>query len=664
MDATPYIRSEIEGAVCILRARAGVPQVLSPELRASLFRALGELLERNDIQGVVIACEGSSFLGGVEIEELGSEATPTASDLAQMIASFGKPVIAAIEGGARGEGLELALAASFRIAKAGVQLALPAVTLGALPGAGGIVRSTLLAGPEVALELAGGGAPMSAEAGRTSGLVDEIVPGDPVAAAIEMLKSGLSSRRLEIEEHARDADIALLEKRAETLERKLRSPLPRQVLSVIRHVLNAGSGAAFKEEQRLHDAAIASPRFAAMRHVFLAERRAATPSGAAAAAQQRPVSRVGVIGSGTMGGGIAMAFAKAGYDVLIADASADNLSRGLAAIDKQLARSVARGTTPKAEADAQRSRIQGTVGLDRLADRDLVIEAAFEDMDVKTKIFADLDRIVRPGAILATNTSYLDVNVIAAATSRPADVLGMHFFAPAHIMSLLELVRGRETAADVLATALGVCEAIGKQPVVVGVGYGFVGNRMLSRRNAAVTGLVLEGASPAQIDGAFRDLGWPMGPCQMGDLVGLDVMWRVRQAAGRTDPVLDRLYEMGRHGQKNGKGWYAYGPDVAREADPEVAAMIEEVAARQGIVRRPISDSEIIERTHSPMIDEGYAILDEGVAAQASDIDVIYVHGYGFPRGLGGPMYWDKYIRNNPELNGPLKRAKERSPSI
>lgn len=382
----------------------------------------------------------------------------------------------------------------------------------------------------------------------------------------------------------------------------------------------------------------------AMQHLALAEREAFKVPGIAGLAA-RDVRRVGVVGAGTMGGGIAMAFANAGFPVTMLERDRESLERGLARVDGIYAGSVTRGSLSADEHRARMSRLAGTVRDDDLADCDLVIEAVFEDMAVKKELLGRLENVIKLGAIIATNTSYLDVDEIAAATSRPSDVVGLHFFSPANVMKLLEIVRGARTAPDVVRTALDVARVIGKTPIVVGVCHGFVGNRMLAVRNAANEPMLLEGATPAGIDAAFRAFGWPMGPFQVLDLAGLDISWRNRKAQGKTAVIADTLCERGWFGQKVGRGFYRY-PEGPRkpQPDPEVEALIAEAAERLGTVRRTISDEEIIERTHYPMIAEGWKILEEGIASRASDIDLAWVNGYGFPAAKGGPLYWAEQV--------------------
>ncbi|MDD9722797.1 3-hydroxyacyl-CoA dehydrogenase NAD-binding domain-containing protein [Sulfitobacter sp. PR48] len=640
------VRLDIQNGIAILTLSNPPVNALSHALRTAFSVRLVEVARNTAVEGLVIACAGRTFVDGAEISELGQVNTPMLREIISRLESMGKPSVAALHGTALGGGLELALGYTFRVANQDAKIGLPEVKLGLLPGAGGTVRTTYLAGAKASLELAGSGEMMRADAAGKLGLIDAVFAGDLIANAVRFLQRKISENDIPapVSQRAGDmpsADPAALEKLAAELCQKARSSAPMLTGQAVKAALELDFARAMQEERRLFDEAVASPRSEALRHLFFAERAAAKLPEDVAEAGTRSVQAVGVIGAGTMGSGIAMAFANSGYDVIIREMNAEALQRGLERVATTYARSVSRGSLARNEADRRIARIEGTVEAADLAKCDLIVEAAFEDMEVKKLVFAELDRIARPGAILATNTSYLNVDAIAAATSRPDDVLGLHFFSPANVMKLVEVVRGAETAPNVLATALDVSRKLRKQPVVVGVCHGFVGNRMLAARNAQLSQLLLEGATPAQVDGAFRALGWPMGPCQMQDLAGLDINWRNRKALGTPDALPDRLCELGRFGQKAGKGWYLYDGNRERKPDPEVQVIIDTMAAERGITRKLLSENEIIDRTHGPMITEGRRILEEGIAVRSSDIDVIWVHGYGFPRDLGGPMFWD-----------------------
>ncbi|MCI5076759.1 3-hydroxyacyl-CoA dehydrogenase NAD-binding domain-containing protein [Oricola sp.] len=643
---------ERSNGIAILTIDRPPVNALSHELRKLIAARLDEVARDDAIAGLVIACAGRTFVAGADIEELGLVRHPMLRDLIDTLERIGKPSVAAIHGTALGGGFELSLGCTFRSAIADAKIGLPEVKLGLLPGAGGTVRTTYLAGAEAALKLAGTGDMLDATSARDLGLVDVLFDSDLVAGSVRFLADRIAAGNIPspVSSRARPAertDDGQLAKMTAELCRKARSSAPEQVAKAVRNAIDLSFDDAMIEERRLFDAAAASPRFRALRHLFFAERAAAKPVETVDAAPPRTVQSVAVIGAGTMGSGIAMAFANSGFDVVVRETGDAALERGMKRIRDTYDRSVTRGSLSREDADGRIGRVSGTTEAEALSAADLIIEAAFEDMAVKKQIFAEIDAIAKPGAILATNTSYLDVNEIARSTRRPSDVLGLHFFSPANVMRLLEVVRGADTAPEVIATVLKVARRLGKQPVVVGVCHGFVGNRMLQARNSQLSRLLLDGADPADVDAAFRNFGWPMGPCQMQDLAGLDISWRNRKALGKVDLLPDRLCENGRLGQKAGKGWYRYENGRDPKPDAEVAALIEELAAESGIARRTVGEQEIIDRTHGPMIDEGRRILEEGVAARASDIDVVWVNGYGFPRDLGGPMYWDEHFRTS-----------------
>lgn len=616
---------------------------ISQAVRKGLMEAIAKLQARKDIRGVVLACAGGTFCAGADISEFGKVLEPTLPDVIAAFEVLGRPSVAAVHGTALGGGFELTLGCHHRVAQAGSHVGLPEVTLGLLPGAGGTVRGMYLCGPAAALDIMTSGRRIPAAEAVKLGLLDAVVDGDPRAAAIACLRARLAEGTvapLPIDRRP-VMDLAAFDALAAPLLAKARSEAPRRVIAALRNAVALPPAEALKAERALFLEAVASPQSAALRHMFFAEREAARLPEVEAAARPRPVASVGVIGAGTMGTGIAMAFANAGFPVRLRDIDPPAVGRGMQRIAETYARSVARGSLTWDEADQRQTRITGTTDLADLADCDLIVEAAFEDMAVKQAIFRELDPLAKPGAILATNTSYLDVNQIASATARPGDVLGLHFFSPANVMKLLEVVRGARTAPDVMATALAVARRLGKVAVPVGVCRGFVGNRMLAARNRALPALLLEGATPDSVDRAFRAFGWPMGPFEMQDMAGLDISWRNRKSLGQAEPVADRLCALGRFGQKAGRGWYDYAEGSRTPApSADVARILAEIAAALGQKRRDIAADEIIARTHGPLVAEGRAILEEGIATRASDIDVIWTLGYGFPRDLGGPMFW------------------------
>ncbi|BCG92189.1 3-hydroxyacyl-CoA dehydrogenase NAD-binding domain-containing protein [Mesorhizobium sp. 131-2-1] len=635
-----------ENGVAVVMIDNPPVNALSFHVREPLYEALAALRDDATAKAIVIACAGRTFVAGADITEFGKPVQqPELRAIVALLETIAKPTVAAIHGTALGGGLELALGCHFRVADQGAKLGLPEVKLGLLPGGGGTVRLPRLVGATKALGMIVSGTPISASEAKTAGLVDAVFDGDLLAEGIrfarEMAAAGgpftpvreRNGRLAETEPAAFDRQAAELAKKARGLE------APLACIEAVRNAITLPFDEALAAERQLFLKLVSGDQSRAQRHLFFAEREAAKVPGKDP--QRRKIARVGIIGAGTMGGGIAMAFANGGFPVILLETSEEALQRGLSMIEKNYAVSVSRGSLSEEARQQRLGLFKGSTDYADLADCDLVIEAVFEDMAVKKQVFGKLDAVARPGAILATNTSYLDVNEIAASTARPQDVLGMHFFSPANVMKLLEIVRAEQTAPDALATVAELARRIGKVAVVVGVCHGFVGNRMLSARGAENEFLLLEGATPSQVDKAFTDFGWPMGPFQMGDLAGLDIGWRNRKARGLTAVVADTLCEQGRFGQKTGSGWYRY-ESGSREpaADSDVEELIRAKAAALGIARREIAADEIIERTLYPLVNEGARILEEGVAARASDIDVVWVNGYGFPIGKGGPMFW------------------------
>lgn len=631
----------VDAGIAVLTITYAPVNALGQAVRQGLEEALAAAGADPAVVGVIIAGSGDAFSAGADIAEFKAPpASPTLSALLDRLADFPKPTLAAINGFALGGGLELALACRFRVARQSARLGLPEVKLGLIPGAGGTVRLPHLIGLEPALAMIISGAPVSASQAIDTGLVDGLIASDAdlMQAAKTFLHGQAGGARPALSP-ARFAEG--FEPAAATALSKARGlDAPVAVVEALRNTMTLPQDEALRRERTIFDRLRSGAQSAAQRHLFFAE-RAAAKLDLGGGVVARSITTVGIIGAGTMGTGIAMSFANAGWPVRVFDANAEALQRAGAAIDKSYASSVARGSLAPAAADARRAAISTVASLADLRDCDLVVEAAFEDMEVKRTLFAALDAVLRPGAILTTNTSYLDVNQIAAATGRPADVIGLHFFSPANVMKLLEVVRGTATAPDVLQTAMAVAKRLGKVPVVVGVGPGFVGNRMLGARSTDLIELLLEGATPEQVDAAFTEFGWSMGPFAMQDLAGLDISWRNRKANGQTLAIADALCEAGRFGQKTGRGYYRYEPGSRLPLpDPELRELIARTAAAGGIAQRLVSTDEIVERTLYPMINEGYRLLDESIAARPSDIDLVWVHGYGFPRALGGPMFW------------------------
>lgn len=623
---------------------------LGYNLRKPLHDALGELRDDPTAEAIVVTCAGRTFIAGADITEFGKPMqAPSLPDLIEMLESIKKPTVAAIHGTALGGGLELALGCHFRVADAGAKLGLPEVKLGLLPGAGGTQRLPRIVGPEKAVRMVVSGNPIGASEALSDGLVDAVCAENLVDNAVAFARDKVASGAALV--HVRERDEKLVGARndltaldaviadATKKARGLEAPLV--CAQSVRNSVTLPFEEGLKAEREFFIKLVTGEQSAAQRHLFFAERQAAKVDGVGKDIKPRQIRKVAVIGAGTMGGGIAMSFVNGGIPVTVLEMNQEALDRGFATISKNYDISVSRGSLSE-EAKAKRlGLLTGVTGYDDLADADLIIEAVFEEMAVKKEVFGKLDAVAKPGAILASNTSYLDVNEIAGSTTRPGDVVGTHFFSPANVMRLLEIVRGEQTSADVLATLLGIARVIRKVPVVVGVCHGFVGNRMLSARSAEAEDLLLEGALPQDVDKALTDFGFPMGQYAMADLAGLDIGWRTRKSLGTTAAIADSLCEEGRYGQKTGKGYYLYKDGSRRpEADPEVEALIEKVSVGRNIARRKITADEIIERTLYPMVNEGARILEEGIAARSSDIDIVWTNGYGFPIGKGGPMFW------------------------
>lgn len=647
-----YVTVIREGGIAIIMIDNPPVNAMSFHLRQPLYKAIEAARDDASVEGVVLACAGRTFVSGADISEFGSEkalASPSLPELCSLLESLPKPVVAAIHGTTLGGGLELALSCHYRVADKGAKVGLPEVKLGLLPGAGGTVRLPRLTGPEAAVKMIVSGTPIGAAQALAAGVVDAVVESDLTAEAVKFAKAKATEGGPHIPVSARDDklvaarnDLAAFDAAAKEATKKSRGlDAPLACAQSVRNAITLPFDEALAKERELFIKLVSGDQSRAQRHLFFAEREAAKVPGIGKDVQPRNIAKIGVIGAGTMGGGIAMAFVNGGLPVTILEMSDEALDRGFATIEKNYGISVSRGSLTE-EAKAKRmASFSRTTDYADLSDCDLIIEAVFEEMSVKKDVFAKIEAVAKPGAILATNTSYLDVDAIAANTSRPQDVIGLHFFSPANVMKLLEIVRGKETAADVVLTALQLGRKIAKVPVVVGVCHGFVGNRMLGARGDDLEALLLEGASPEQIDRVFTDFGFVMGPFAMWDLAGLDIGWRNRKSLGKTAVIGDAVCEMGRFGQKTGKGMYLYeNGSRTPKPDPEIAALIEDKAKELGIARREISDQEIIERTIYPMVNEGARILEEKIAARPSDIDIVWINGYGFPVGKGGPMFW------------------------
>jgi 3-hydroxyacyl-CoA dehydrogenase len=631
-----------DGEILILTVNNPPVNALSWHVRQGIDDGIRAGLADDGVTAIVLRCDGATFIAGADITEFGKPPQgPDFNAVLNAIEMASKPVIAAIHGTALGGGLETTLVCHYRIAVPSAKLGVPEVKLGLLPGAGGTQRLPRLVGIEQAAVMTSLGEPISAQKALDTGLIDRLateenLAADAVAFARDCIAKGVRHTR-DLPVKGDTAIIAKLEAENARKWRGFEAPYAnlRCVAAAAEHP-NIDDGLKIEREEFMK--LMMGSQSAAQRHMFFAERQAAKIDGLAKDIALRDVKKVGVIGAGTMGGGISMNFLAKGIPVTIVEMVKENLDRGVGVIRKNYEASAAKGRFTSEQVEGMMGLLTPTLSLDDLADCDLVIEAVYESMDVKKEVFGKLDAICKPGAILASNTSYLDVNEIAASTSRPQDVLGMHFFSPANVMKLLEVVRGDKTADDVLATAMAIGKKIGKVAVVAGVCHGFIGNRMLSERQQPAMQLLLEGATPAQIDKVHTDFGMPMGPFQMSDLAGLDIGWH--RDPSRIETIRDALCAAGRFGQKNGKGFYDYDEKRVGTPSTEALTIIEEFRATSNLPKREISDQEIIERTLYPMVNEGYLILEEGKAQRASDIDVVWIYGYGWPVYRGGPMFW------------------------
>ncbi|MCX7252016.1 MAG: 3-hydroxyacyl-CoA dehydrogenase NAD-binding domain-containing protein [Burkholderiales bacterium] len=642
-----------EGRIGLILIDNPPVNAISGAVIAGLTEALNRFEAADDLDVLVLYCAGRTFVAGADIaifEDPGFSAQPFNTLLAR-IESQSRPVVAALHGTVLGGGLELAMACHHRVARPGTRLGLPEVKIGLIPGSLGTQRLPRLVGADLALEMITNGRMIDAAKALQSGLIDVITDGEPRAIGLEALTAllalGASPRRTS-QLGVRPASPEVLDKAEAAASKKPGWP---QLAAAVRCVRAAqtlpyaeGEVMEAAEFERL----LSSPSSKALRHLFFAEREASKIPGLARETTLRPIRKVGIVGAGTMGGGIAMNFANAGIPTVLVEVNAEALQRGLDLVRKNYEASAAKGWLTAGQVSQRMGLLQGALDYAALADCDLVIEAVFENLALKQEVCAKLGAVARPGAIIATNTSTLDVDVLARATGRPADVVGMHFFSPANVMRLLEVVRGAKTEPDVLATVMKLAAAIGKVAVVSGVCYGFIGNRMAEVYMREADFMIMEGAEPAQVDAAVESLGFAMGPCRMLDMAGVDVGAKAVIEHGKVgglpdDPsyraLVQQLFKLGRHGQKTAKGYYRY-EGRTPASDPEVMTMARELADQYGMVRQqgPGAD-EIVERLLYPLINEGLKILEEGIAYRPEDIDVVWVAGYGFPDFRGGPMW-------------------------
>lgn len=653
------VTNSIRDGVAVITLDSPPVNGLGFAVRNGLHAALESALSDDAVRALVVTGGGKMFCGGADIREFGQApppGTPHLPTLIDAIEASTKPVVAAIHGFALGGGLELALGCHLRVAATGTRVALPEVTLGIVPGAGGTQRLPRLIGVPAALDVIVTGKMIPAADAQALGILDAVVDGDVVEAAVRearrMLEEQVPIRRMSALDdrvaESRDAPEIFAEFRKNMARRARGFEAPFACVECVEAAANLPFSAGLAKERETFTKLLASDQSKAQRHAFFAERQVSKIADVPKDTPLLPIKTAAVIGCGTMGGGIAMNFANAGIPVKVFEVSQDALDKGMGLITKNYAATVTKGRLSQAQMDTRLGLTSTTVSYDDLADADIVIEAVFEDMDLKKEVFAQLDTACKPDAILATNTSTLDVDEIASATRRPDKVIGTHFFSPANVMKLMENVRGAESSPQTIATIMKLSKRIGKIGVLVGICDGFVGNRMLYAYRRQADFLLEEGALPHQIDKVIYDFGMPMGPYAMGDLAGLDVGWRIRQRQAATRPahlrysaVADRVCELGRFGQKTGAGWFRYESGSRTPIpDPVVNELVLQVSAENGFARREVGDQEILERCMYPLVNEGAKILEEGLAQRASDIDVVWMYGYGFPRYRGGPMFW------------------------
>jgi 3-hydroxyacyl-CoA dehydrogenase len=650
------VKYRLDGNVAVLEIDNPPVNATSISVREGLAEALKEAGSDPAVDALVLTGASGMFLAGADIKEISSGLSnkfPMLRDLQAQMEAVSKPVVAAIQGLALGGGFEIALTCHWRVAERSAKVGLPEVKLGLLPGAGGTQRFTRLAGPEAALDAITSGAQIPASRALELGLIDALAD-DVVAEAIVFAREAAKDQRplrlaSNVAEKITGVDPAVFAAFRKKIQSKARGQLaPWKIIDCIEAACTRPKDEAFRLERDWYNECRNSAQRKALVHLFFAEREARKIPDLPADTQPLPVRSAAIIGAGTMGGGIAMNFANAGIPVQLLEVSQEALDRGLGLVRKSYAASVARGSLTQDAMDRALSFVQGVTQYEALGCADIVIEAVFEDMKVKKDVFTRLDAVCGPQAILATNTSSLDIDAIAAITSRPQNVIGTHFFSPANVMKLLENVRGRDSSAQTIATAMSLGKLLGKVVVLAGNCDGFIGNRMLQFYSGEAEFLLEEGATPEQIDRVMEEFGFAMGPLAVRDLAGNDVGYLIRKGRKipddeRFSPILQRVFEAGRLGQKSGKGFYRY-EGRTRIPDPEIMSLIEGVSRDLGITRREIADEEILSRLLHPLVNEGAKIIEESIAIRASDVDVVYVNGYGFPSYKGGPMFWAQEI--------------------
>lgn len=640
---------------------------LSANVREGLDSGMKIAIENNDIEAIVIFCEGRTFIAGADISEFGKEPKgPSLFEVQDVMENSPKPIIAAIHGTALGGGLEVALTCHYRIAVKSAKCGLPEVNLGLLPGAGGTQRLPRLVGVEQALKMVTSGLHLPAEQCLKYGLIDRLVDdsellNESVSFAKEIISENRPLKKVrDINEkvEAAKGNDEIFKNFRKSIERRTRGFLaPEYNIQCIEAAVNKSFDEGIKVERDLFIKLISGNQSAAQRYFFFAQRQVAKIPDIPKDTELLNIKKVGIIGAGTMGGGIAMNFANVGIPVTLVEQNQERLDRGIGIIRKNYENTASKGRITLEEVEKRMQCITGNISIDSLSDTDLIIEAVFENMDLKKEIFSKLDLIAKDNAILATNTSALDINEIAETTKRPENVIGLHFFSPANVMKLLEIVRGEKTSKQIIATSMALAKNIGKTAALVGVCPGFVGNRILAQRQREANKLILEGALPWEIDDALFDFGFPMGPFAMSDLAGLDIGWDKETSRGET--IREILCENERFGQKSGKGFYIYDDNRNKLPDNDVEKIIQEFADSKQIKRREIQKEEILQRCLYPMVNEGFKILDEGMAIRASDIDIIWINGYGWPIYEGGPMFYGNLIGYDKILSWLQEMEKE-----
>ena len=643
---------DINDNVAILTLNSPPVNALSANVREGLDKGIKEAIANSNVEAIVLICDGRTFIAGADISEFGKEPRgPSLFEVQEELESSSKPIIAAIHGTALGGGLEVALTCHYRIAVPSAKCGLPEVSLGLLPGAGGTQRLPRLVGVEQALKMVTSGIHLSADKCLKNGLIDKL------ANENQLLEDSISFAKEIVSENkplkkVRDLDEKVTAARGNdqlfsdfrnSIARKTRGFLaPEYNIQCIEAAVNKSFDEGIKVERDLFLKLVTGNQSAAQRYFFFSQRQVAKIPDIPKETEKLQIKKVGIIGAGTMGGGIAMNFANADIPVTIIEQSQERLDKGIGIIRKNYENTASKGRISIDDVEKRMNLINGDISINSLSEKDLIIEAVFENMDLKKEIFSKLNSVAKKSAILATNTSGLDINEIASKTDRPENVIGLHFFSPANVMKLLEIVRGEKTSNEVIATSMAMAKSIGKVAALVGVCPGFVGNRILAQRQREANKLILEGALPWDIDDALFEFGFPMGPFAMSDLAGLDIGWNKETSRGET--IREKLCENDRFGQKSGKGFYIYDENRKKSSDPEVEELIISFAQEKQIKRRTINKEEIIERCLYPMINEGFKILEEGMAIRASDIDIIWINGYGWPVYEGGPMFYGNLI--------------------